>query len=114
MIPARGTRVRLGARESERWKFERRVEAHSSSDRLYFCAHEQISLRYIEWRWSPIESVAGRGRTEMEVLAAHVVHGRDSRRFGSRVEARAVADANRKTGVLPIFEFSTDLCDQFF
>jgi hypothetical protein len=107
-------RVRLGARESERWKFERRVEARSSLDRLYFCAHEQIGLRYIEWRWSPIKSVAGRGRTETEVLAAHVVHGRDSRRFGPHVEACAVADANRKTGVLPIFEFSTDLCDQFF
>jgi hypothetical protein len=43
-----------------------------------------------------------------------VVHGGDFRSFGPRVEARTVADANRKTGVLPIFEFSTDLCDQFF
>ena len=43
-----------------------------------------------------------------------MVHGGDSRSFGPRVEARAVADANRKTRVLPIFEFSTDLCDQFF
>ena len=24
-----------------------------------------------------------------------------------------VADANRKIGVLPVFEFSTNLCDQF-
>ncbi len=90
-------------RESERRNFERRVEAHSSSDRLYFCAHEQISLRYIEWRWSPIESVAGRDRIEMEVLAARVVHGGDSRRFGPRMEARAIADADWKTGVSPIF-----------
>ena len=43
-----------------------------------------------------------------------MVHGGDSRRFGPRVKARAVADVDRKTGVLRIFEFSTDLCDQFF
>jgi hypothetical protein len=43
-----------------------------------------------------------------------VARGGDSRRFGPRVEARAIADADRKTGVLPIFEFSTDMCDQFF
>ena len=43
-----------------------------------------------------------------------VARGGDSRRFGPRVEARAVADVDRKTGALPIFEFSTDMCDQFF
>jgi hypothetical protein len=43
-----------------------------------------------------------------------VARGGDSRRFGTRVEARAVADSDRKTAVLPIFEFSTDMCDQFF
>ena len=43
-----------------------------------------------------------------------VARGGDSKRFGPLVEARAVADANRKARVLPIFEFSTDLCDQFF
>ena len=43
-----------------------------------------------------------------------VARGGDSRRFGPRVEARDGADADRKTGVLPIFEFSTDMCDQFF
>jgi hypothetical protein len=43
-----------------------------------------------------------------------VVHGKDSRRFGLHVEAHAIANADQKTGVLLIFEFSTDLCDQFF
>ena len=86
----------------------------SSSDRLYFCTHEQIGLRYIEWRWSPIELVAGRGRTKTEVPAARVVHGGDSNKFGLRVEAHAFANADQKIGVLPIFEFSTNLCDQFF
>ena len=43
-----------------------------------------------------------------------MVHGRDSKRFRLRVEAHAVANVDRKTGVLPIFEFSTDLRDQFF
>ena len=43
-----------------------------------------------------------------------VARGGDSRRFGPRVKARDGANADRKTGVLPIFEFSTDMCDQFF
>ena len=44
---------------------------------------------------------------------ARVVFWRSVQIFMLRVVARFVFDSERKTGVLPIFEFSTDLCDQF-
>jgi hypothetical protein len=47
------------------------------------------------------------------VSATRVVFWKSVQIFMPRMAARCVADAERKTGVLPIFEFSTDLCDQF-
>ena len=44
LFPARGTRVRLGARETEHRNIKRRVEARSSSDWLDFCSIQQIGL----------------------------------------------------------------------
>ena len=44
---------------------------------------------------------------------ARVVFWKSIRIFMPRMAARFVTDAERKTGVLPIFEFSTDQCDQF-
>ena len=45
--------------------------AAGRSNWLNFCAHEQIGLQSIKWRWSPLELVAGRGRTKTVVPAAH-------------------------------------------
>ena len=36
-----------------------------------------------------------------------------SQHYRPRMAVRFVADADRKTRVFPIFEFSTDQCDQF-
>ena len=47
------------------------------------------------------------------VSAVRVGFYKTSRRYRLSVAVLFVADPDRKTGVLPIFELSTDLCDQF-